>query len=305
MVSSVKPVVPSEGCPGVMPGGEKALLGQRIARGLEVQAGERVFAVERAGVAEDRVADPPIAHLRQMLDLELLLHQVGGGDDVVRLELGQDGERLGVLLPLEINRHIVRQIAVELAREPLLPEFLVAHPPGPKLRLPVVRENVLMLELGVTAESAVEIFALGRARRGPADVVVAVVVDEIALEVAFEVPGLARALGDVAALVSGAHAAGRAAVAVVVQPVGGVEVAGRHRAEGFEQSPLGLHAGAERLRMLQAQTAQGRLLIRQIRAHARQIEERNAERAEGDVPGVDGRARVLQRHAVGRRAGRG
>src|SRR5687768_6112689 len=122
-----------------------------------------------------------------------------------------------------------------------------------------------------------------------AEIVEAAVVHEIALELALEVELLAQGLGDHAAPVLEVEPAGGAAVAEVVEAVAGVELVGARLSERFEQAPLGLDAGAERCRVLEADAAQDRAAVGHRAAGVRKVENGSIEEAEGRTDGAERR----------------
>src|SRR3954451_22698300 len=78
-----------------------------------------------------------------------------------------------------------------------------------------------------------------------AEPIFAVIIDDVRLDLAGEVPRLLRRLGDVAALIVGIQPAGGATLLQVVEAITDIQIFRRQHAHRFEQSPFAAHAEAE------------------------------------------------------------
>jgi hypothetical protein len=192
-----------------------------------------------------------------------------------------------LLLALQVERRLACVAGVEVVRVPLLEERRVGDPVRLRLQLPAVRKEVLVTDAEHPAVVVVEVDG----GSSGAQLVRAVVVDEIGLDFPLEVDRLARVLGEEAALVRRVDPAGDAPVAEVVDLVNGVEPFGRGEAGGLEQPPRRLHPDAVGVAALDRRVADRRAPAGGLAAGDWQVEQRNAEELEQRVVGAEpGRA---------------
>src|SRR2546430_245846 len=70
---------------------------------------------------------------------------------IVRLKLHEQRECFGVVLLLHIRFEVVRQAVIEVSLFPIFQKRRIAHQAESELKLPVIREEMLMLKLEMPA----------------------------------------------------------------------------------------------------------------------------------------------------------
>src|ERR1051325_3984506 len=131
---------------------------------------------------------------------------------------------------LGVEGRFVRTVRAEIAIEPFFQEGWVGGITGTELHLPIARKEMLVLPEKVPANLTVrnDVNAL------LAQVIFAIVINEIALEVAGKSPGLKRGFRDKPADIFGVKTRGWPALREVVDVIRGIQALGNKQTKRFE-----------------------------------------------------------------------
>ncbi len=230
--------------------------------------------------------------MRPAIDLELLLNIVAVGDQAVGLP--DDAEREGfiILLVLDVAHEIAWRAVLKIVAEPLFKEGGIRDVAEAGLHLPIVGKEVLMFPQHLAAKGFGGIDAF----HGPAvaQVIDAMIEDEIGFEIALEIPRLLIGFGDESPAIGGVGAKARAAFAEIIEAIVHVQIAWRGLAEGFKQAPDGACEDAKIVAVPAADATQ-RNPARQFPRRRRQEEKWHVKCLERRVAGSEKDAIILRR----------